>query len=119
MPDETKVSGTKRQSASKPERRASVRHPCRLEATCYLLPGSETEACTGRIVDLSTGGISLLLARSFPVGKSVGLKLHGADTCHTLTLKVLHVEQLSKGCWLLGGGFTTGLSQADLHALLS
>ena len=70
------------------DRRASDRFPCALETTCKPLGGPRTKAWSAMAVDISTGGISLVLERRFEPGAMLLATLASADgeiTAHLIS----------------------------------
>jgi hypothetical protein len=112
----------KRAKPSKPagrERRRSARHTCRLMATCRLTGVGKKKPATARIVDISTGGIGLLLDRTFDPGTSFDVELRTAAGERTLPAEVIHSAQLAPGLWMIGAAFATHLGADELQSLLS
>ena len=100
------------------ERRTSPRVPCALETMCKPLAGARTKAWSATAVDISTGGIALVLGRRFEPGATLLATLASADgeTARTLLLRVAHVARQDDGNWRLGCAFASELSQDELQA---
>ena len=70
-------------------------------------------------MDISTGGIGLMLARRIEPGTTLHVRLLGSGLRRTLEMRVIHMAELAPGCWLLGGAFSGHLDVAELPSLLS
>ena len=114
--DSTEVDFTAKSVAT--EHRAFNRAPCALEATCKPLAGGRTKAWSATAVDISTGGIAIVLGRRFEPGATLLATLASADGefARTLLLRVAHVARQDNGNWKLGCAFATELSQEELQA---
>jgi hypothetical protein len=102
------------------ERRAWVRYPCALESTCQPLGTARGLQWTGKILNISCGGVALLLGRRFEVGTLLALEVPKSQTRDSLTLmaRVAHVSTRPGGNWQIGCAFTHAISDEDLQALL-
>src|SRR4051794_32250221 len=101
------------------ELRKAERAPCRRKAICHLTFDDNRGAFAGRIVDISAGGIGLVLNRKVEADSQVRVRLPTSDTPREFPVQVIHVTKLAPGWWLMGGAFTQRLDAADLHTLLS
>jgi CheY-like chemotaxis protein len=86
------------------ERRASARHPCHTRAYCQPGPGTlEGLWWQGTLVDVSAGGVRLVLGRRFTPGAIVTVAL--PSTPHepgcTLRARVVHAAGAG-GSWIAG-----------------
>jgi len=101
------------------ERRAAVRHPCRVLSACHPVPEGD-RLCGARAVDISATGIALVVDRPVEPETLLAVELPGRDqaTPHTLLVEVRHCRPQPEGGWLLGCAFDHALSDADLRALL-
>jgi hypothetical protein len=113
----TKAANNSRRSG--PENRQSERFPCRLETICHLTAAGKKGSFAGRIVDISTGGIGLVLNRAVDPGARITVRLHTSGPPRDLSMQVVHVTELAPGCWLMGGAFTEHFDLQELRALLS
>src|SRR6516162_9471250 len=50
------------------DRRAAARHQCSLEAICHALGGGEEGPWTGKVLDLSTTGLGIILPQPLERG---------------------------------------------------
>jgi hypothetical protein len=75
-------------------------------------------ACLGRIVDISAGGIGLILHEGFKVGTRLAVKLINKGVSRPLQVEVIHVSEVAPGYYLLGGVLNTQLRPEELQALL-
>jgi hypothetical protein len=73
-----------------------------------------------RVLDISKGGISLILPQRPPAGAIIFLQM--TNTLHAFTYdlaaEVRHTTPLERGCWLAGLAFEQDLSAGDLSALI-
>jgi PilZ domain len=107
-------------SASGAERRAWVRYPCQLDIVYWKSTGSATEACrSARVLDISAGGVCMLLNRPFEAGTVLTLQLENAEqkSTRTLLVHVVHVRPHSQTEWMVGCAFDSKVSEEDARAL--
>jgi c-di-GMP-binding flagellar brake protein YcgR len=101
-------------------RRASVRYQCGLATPGRVLLGEGEEWQRGWVLDLSLGGVGLLLDRQLETGSPVVIVLKCATQQKTFEL-VAHVCRASRqqdGDWMIGCEFETKLTADDLDVLL-
>jgi hypothetical protein len=100
------------------ERRVSVRYQCGREASCSSL--APIERLSGRVRDISTQGVALLLGTSIREGTELimDLKTRNPGICLTLRARVIHATLEAEGTWVIGGEFITVPSEEQLQALL-
>ena len=72
----------------------------------------------GRIVDLSVGGIGLILNQGFQVGTRLVVKLNHEAISRPLQVQVVHVSEVAPGYYLLGGALCSQMEPEQLQALL-
>jgi len=109
----------KRSQRSGGERRAGVRYACGLEAVCQVGPPGQVLRTTARIVDISVGGIGLILKERFKEGTQIMVRLLTTALARPLPVKVVHVVEIAPHFYLLGGAFTTPFSVNELNQLVS
>lgn len=104
--------------ATAEDRRRWVRYPCDVEAVCWSLDTTPGERSSARILDVSAGGLGLLLPCEFGPGTLLLLKLGTAmsDTFQLL-LRVVRCIPVSRG-FLLGCEFADRLAVEELEPLL-
>jgi hypothetical protein len=100
------------------ERRAAVRHACDLEALSRPLDPATVINWGTTHVDVSRGGVGLVLCFPFKLGTYLAVDLEHAKGVRTLLVRVAHVTDRSDGTWLVGCEFARPLSADDLNALL-
>ena len=115
----TAKSAKKGSERSGAERRAGVRYACGLEAVCHVGPPGELLRTTARIVDISVGGIGLILKERFKEGTQIMVRLGTTALTRPLPVKVVHVVEIAPHFYLLGGAFTTPFSANELSKLVS
>jgi hypothetical protein len=101
--------------------RAWVRHAPRRETHSYLMPLSEEERWPATVLDISTGGIGLLLDRPVDAGRLVLVELisNSGHFSRLLLTRVIRFSEQPAGRYLLGGEFIGTLTANELQFLLS
>jgi hypothetical protein len=100
------------------DRRASARYRTELEVVCRPAGDALAETLTGRVLNISLGGIRLVVDRRFEPGDLLSIELPGVEgrPSHTVLACVVHVTPLSRGEWTLGCNFSCELTDGDLAA---
>jgi hypothetical protein len=100
------------------ERRASVRYLCDLETACQPLGGDVVDSWPARALDISAGGVALVLGRRFEPGALLTVRLETADgkTTRTMLVRVVHTTQVDERTWRLGCALAGQLGQEELRA---
>jgi len=102
--------------------RVFERHSTELSIQCQPLAarGDNDIMWPATARDLSAGGIGLVLRRRFEprTGLSLSLPEPGTDSTYTVFVRVVRVEPLPEGRWLLGCSFVTPLTEERLSSLL-
>lgn len=102
------------------ERRGWIRFTCDLDATC--LPSAEDPEVLwpARVLNLSCGGVGLLVSRRFEPDTLLQIELQTAKRSFSrpLLVQVLHVTGHQTGGWLIGCSFPQPLSEEELHQLM-
>ena len=107
-------------SASGADRRAWVRYPCQLDIVYWKSTGSATESCrSARVLDISAGGVCMILNRPFEAGTVLTLQLENAEEkcTRTLLVHVVHVRPYSHSEWMVGCAFDSKVSEEDARVL--
>ena len=102
------------------ERRAHVRYPVEIESSCSPLVVGQEMQWTGKICDLSQGGIGILLARRFELGTLLGIEIQessGGSLGRRLA-RVVHVTPHSSGGWIVGCCFASELTEDEVKSLV-
>src|SRR5438270_12982584 len=99
------------------ERRATVRYQCSCEASCSSL--APFERLHGRVRDVSTQGIGLLLRDSIREGTQlvIDLKTRNPGIYLTLLARVVRAREEGEGMWTIGCEFITIPTEEQLQAL--
>jgi hypothetical protein len=102
------------------DRRVSARHPCSLEVKCQAIGGSTEGPWTGKIIDLSTTGLGLLLPEPLDRGTILLVEIPSppASAPPTLSACVIHTRPHEEGSIFTGCILAEQLSDAELAALL-
>lgn len=110
-----------RQRAHEQDSRRWVRFPCNLETVCYTCDTAPGERRAGRILNVSAGGLGLLLRCEFAVGTllHVDLPPELGQLENGLLVRVVRVLEHSPGNWFLGCEFAHQLALEELKALVS
>jgi hypothetical protein len=96
------------------DRRAWTRFPCNLSASCST--ESSTERSQARILDISQGGLRMLVHRQFE--QATWLQVHLPEEQPPLLARVMHARFLGGGVWTVGCRFKTPLTEEEMEALL-
>jgi PilZ domain len=102
---------------NEPDCRAWVRFACDVEAPCQALAPARPGTWSARIVDVSPGGMSLLLPDQFERGTllSIELPVSKPGQPKQVMLRVLRSRPLGSHLWELGCELADHLSDADLQ----
>ena len=99
-------------------RRASVRYQCGLATPGRLLLADGQEWQRAWVLDLSLGGVGLLLSRSLEQGSEVIVVLKSATQTFELAARVCHSSRQQDGDWIVGCEFAKKLTHEERDALL-
>jgi hypothetical protein len=111
-------------SAIYAERRTRVRYTAELEAKCRRTAEVGGQTWPGRVVNISSGGIGLLLGRRFQGDTLLDVELQGfsGTALRVLRVRVMHSTLVKEGgspSWLLGCAFAKDLADEQLWPLVS
>lgn len=100
------------------ERRAAVRYSCNRETTCRSITASTDISWPAEVLDISRGGLGLLLDRRFEQGTLLDVDVQTANphSARTLLVRVVNVRKQGVGQWILGCAFADELSDGELWA---
>jgi hypothetical protein len=106
------------------ERRTRVRYTAELEASCRRTGELGGQTWPGRVVNISAGGIGLLLDRRFQGDTLLDVVLQGfsGTALRVLRVRVIHCTLMKEGgnpTWLLGCTFAKDLDDEEFWPLLS
>jgi hypothetical protein len=102
------------------ERRLHVRHAADGQTSCQPVSAwtADQTKWQARILDVSLGGIGLVLPRRFERGTGLAIEVpDGPDGGHTVFARVVRVAPQGSDTWLIGCAFTGELSDEELRAL--
>src|SRR4051812_13179477 len=110
MPAPEPVPRAEPSAALQPERRAFVRLASDLAATCRTSTRSKEVSWPGRVLNISRGGVGLLMQHRFRPGTRLAVELRGSTGVflRTLAAAVVHARAVlvdGNHCWLLGCAF--------------
>jgi PilZ domain len=100
------------------DRRAGVRHLVNARATCRpLTDAAERPVWKGQVRDIANLGIGLLLTAHLKPGTLLDIDLANqqGNWIGAMRARVVHVEKLEEGFWLVGCAFVTELDDAELR----
>jgi hypothetical protein len=102
------------------ERRASTRYPCNLATSCRLAVAVKDEAHPARVRNISAGGVSLVLGHEFLSGDilAVELKSMPRNFVRHLKVRVIYCIEHPSGDFIVGGSFTSPLTDDEVTAFL-
>jgi hypothetical protein len=96
-----------------------VRFPCNVETACYAVDAAPGEQSPARVINISAGGMGLLLPCEFGPGTLLNLDLEGtpAHAAGPALLRVVRVVSRPAGDWFLGCEFARRLDAAEIDAI--
>ncbi len=104
------------------ECRVYQRFACGLATACQPIAarGDNDMSWQGEILNISLGGVGLLLRRRFERGAGLAIEIPETTTApaDTLLVKVVHATAKPDGQWLLGCMFVSPLGEDELHRLI-
>lgn len=105
--------------ATETERRVWVRYPCRTQIQLQAAGDADSETFSARLLDISRGGIGLVVDRELEPGRflSVELPMAEGEGVSRVLAYVLHVNANGPGEWAVGCNFSDELADDDLQAL--
>jgi hypothetical protein len=103
-----------------PDNRRWTRFPCDVETVCYMAETAPGERRPARVVDISAGGIGLLLPCQFAVGTLLYFELPPVrgQRSNKALVRVVRAVERADGTWFLGCEFARQLSAEELRELL-
>lgn len=109
------------QTTTLPERRGAPRRQPTQGTTCNLLTTNGETIAVALVWNISTSGVSMLLAVKLEPGKEIRGELCPAHSESSLQvdLRVTHVSQIRTGDFFLGAQFQKPLTQEQLKPFLS
>lgn len=112
--------GAKKERASTSDNRTWVRYVCNVKASYGLAEEEEEDLESAQVVNISAGGVGLLVQREIRNGTLLNLKLESEkrEESRMLLACVVHVVAHPTSTWSLGCNFIRELSPSDLKALL-
>lgn len=102
------------------ERRARVRYPCKLKASCRFLSRAGAGSWDAEVRDISRGGLSLQSPREARLGAVLAIVVStGEEPGLTRFVRVVHAKPApTEGQWLLGCAFAREFNADELAGLL-
>jgi hypothetical protein len=100
--------------------RHTVRYSCAPATVARFYVGDEAEYQCAWLLNISEGGIGLVLVRPVAAGTSVIIQVRTVETrvADDLPARVMHCTALVSGEWLIGCEFAEALTPDALDALL-
>jgi serine/threonine protein kinase len=117
---EEPVPSKKIETGSGRERRAAVRYSCGIASTCQPTSRVKERSWSGKVQDISTTGVCLVLGRRFEPGALLTAEFQGKRRTNSSTrlLKVLRVFEETKGKFYVACTFQQPLSESELNVLV-
>jgi hypothetical protein len=105
---------------SRPDCRRWTRFPCNVETVCYSCDTAPGERRSGRILNISAGGIGLVLRCQFFEGTLLHFELPQEMNLANpkVLVRIVRVMDQGGGYWLLGCEFADQLTEDELRMLL-
>jgi PilZ domain len=102
------------------ERRASTRYPCNLATSCRLAASVKDKGSSARVRNISAGGISLVTTQEFSSGHVVTIELRSMtrNFVRLRDVRVIYCIEHPSGDFILGGAFTSPLTDDEVKAFL-
>lgn len=103
------------------DRRVYVRHPWNVEMAGYQVMAPRHEQWNAKVLDISSGGIGLLVDCRFENGTLLSLELPSTagKAPFTMLVRVVHITAQSADRWVVGCSFAAELSEDKLRELLA
>ncbi len=103
------------------DQRGSVRYHCAPATFGRVALVEDQEYQRAWVLDLSAGGVGLLLSRPLPMGTLVVIQIKGPSSNKTFELPahVVHATLQANGGWVVGCELVDRLGEEDLDELLS
>ncbi|HJT76557.1 MAG TPA: PilZ domain-containing protein [Gemmataceae bacterium] len=100
------------------ERRAFPRYPVDWEVVCKALAAGQRDSWQARALNVSAGGLGVVLERRFERGTTLTVQLQHApaEAPRTLLARVMHATRLPDGGWLHGLSLLRPLQEEQLRA---
>jgi hypothetical protein len=100
------------------DRRLRARHPVSIEAKVTPAGGEAEPFLNARILDVSPGGVKLVVGRAFEQGDLLTLELPApaGEPAVSVLACVVHAQPEGDAEWVLGCRFSAELDDADLTA---
>jgi c-di-GMP-binding flagellar brake protein YcgR len=95
-----------------PERRQYARFRTRIRATCALVSG-QIPSFRARVLDISQGGVQLLVKPPLHVGDLLRIRLS-----RVVEGRVVHATPTQTGKWVVGCAFKGGISESAVRDLV-
>jgi hypothetical protein len=102
------------------DNRRWIRFPCNVETVCYTCETSPGERRPARVLNISPGGIGLLLPCQFVQGTLLHFELptDAGQPGRAVLVRVARVLEQSPGMWFLGCEFAQRIEEDELRTLL-
>jgi c-di-GMP-binding flagellar brake protein YcgR len=117
--EDLRAFGAKRARPHPPGQRTWQRFPCNVKASYREVQVADPEPASAQVLDISPGGVGLLVDRAVETGALLNVELFDAagKSKRTMLACVVRVNA-QNGLWALGCNFISELTNKDLKALL-
>ena len=101
-----------------------MRFPCSVETVCYSQETAPGECVPARVLNISAGGVGLLLPCAFGAGVLLDLDLpaaagpHAAASVRRLSVRVVRALPHTNASWFHGCEFSDRLDETEIEALV-
>ena len=111
--------GAARTRSAPPDSRNWSRHACQVKAVYHLVPDDGEARCEAKVLNVSPGGVALLVEDEVRAGALLSVELHAPDSRAVVTILacVVHVTVESEHERILGCNFIQELDEQDLQSL--
>jgi hypothetical protein len=119
--EELRPFAIQRVEPSGPDVRAWVRYSCNLDVVCRREGGATTGPWSGKIVNVSPGGLGLVISWPAEVGSLLTVELTGvgAERQRPFLVRLAQSPRREATGWLVGCEFTQPFSDDDLERLVA
>jgi hypothetical protein len=118
--EELRVFQAQRLRPAIPDSRAWVRFPCNVETVCYSMDAAPGEQLPARLLNISSGGVGLVLPCQFESRTLLRLELpqKPCQPPRRVVVRVVQARPYAKGDWFLGCEFADALTDDEVAGLL-
>ena len=118
--EDLKLYGASRVATDTADGRVWVRFPVSAETNFHAVMSGQHEKWKANILNISAGGVALLVDRSFDIGSLLNLEMRSSkrDASHCINARVIHCREQGDGHFLLGCTYVGELTSDEVESLL-